>query len=85
MAAGLASVISIQRSAPSPPLHHPKRKHHVFVNENPGSTRIAAGQPAGRKRLSGLKIGIAAGILAVLGAGVAVATTAANNAAPEAG
>ena len=51
-------------------------------NENPGSTRIAAGQPAGRKRPSGLKIGIAAGILAVLGAGVAVATTAANNAAP---
>jgi NitT/TauT family transport system substrate-binding protein len=50
--------------------------------ENPGSTRIAAGQPAGRKRPSGLKIGIAAGILAVLGAGVAVATTAANNAAP---
>jgi NitT/TauT family transport system substrate-binding protein len=52
-------------------------------NENPGSTRIAAGQPAGRKRPSGLKIGIAAGILAVLGAGVAVATTAANNAAPN--
>ena len=49
----------------------------------PGSTRIAAGQPAGRKRPSGLKIGIAAGILAVLGAGVAVATTAANNAAPD--
>jgi NitT/TauT family transport system substrate-binding protein len=52
------------------------------TNENPGSTRIAAGQPAGRKRPSGLKIGIAAGILAVLGAGVAVATTAANNPAP---
>jgi NitT/TauT family transport system substrate-binding protein len=52
-------------------------------HENPGSTRIAAGQPAGRKRPSGLKIGIAAGILAVLGAGVAVATTAANNAAPN--
>lgn len=52
-------------------------------NDFPGSTRIAAGQPAGRKRPSGLKIGIAAGILAVLGAGVAVATTAANNAAPE--
>ncbi|MGN7252914.1 ABC transporter substrate-binding protein [Arthrobacter sp. SAFR-014] len=51
-------------------------------NENPGSTRIAAGQPAGRKRASGLKIGIAAGILAVLGAGVAVATTAANSSAP---
>ncbi|MET3936483.1 ABC transporter substrate-binding protein [Arthrobacter sp. OAP107] len=50
--------------------------------ENPGSTRIAAGQPARRKRPSGLKIGIAAGVLAVLGAGVAVATTAANNAAP---
>ncbi|RAM37047.1 ABC transporter substrate-binding protein [Arthrobacter globiformis] len=50
--------------------------------ENPGSTRIAAGQPAGRKRPSGLKIGIAAGILAVLGAGVAVATTAANSSAP---
>jgi NitT/TauT family transport system substrate-binding protein len=52
-------------------------------HENPGSTRIAAGQPSGRKRPSGLKIGIAAGILAVLGAGVAVATTAANNAAPN--
>ncbi|WP_314193072.1 ABC transporter substrate-binding protein [uncultured Arthrobacter sp.] len=52
-------------------------------NDFPGSTRIAAGQPAGRKRPSGLKIGIAAGILAVLGAGVAVATTAANNAAPD--
>jgi NitT/TauT family transport system substrate-binding protein len=52
-------------------------------NDFPGSTRIAAGQPAGRKRPSGLKIGIAAGILAVLGAGVAVATTAANNAAPN--
>ncbi|MFE5836997.1 ABC transporter substrate-binding protein [Arthrobacter sp. NPDC056493] len=52
-------------------------------HENPGSTRIAAGQPAGRKRPSGLKIGIAAGILAVLGAGVAVATTAANNSAPS--
>ncbi|MBD1541950.1 ABC transporter substrate-binding protein [Arthrobacter sp. IA7] len=51
-------------------------------NENPGSTRIAAGQTAGRKRPSGLKIGIAAGILAVLGAGVAVATTAANSSAP---
>ncbi|MDQ1056549.1 NitT/TauT family transport system substrate-binding protein [Arthrobacter globiformis] len=51
--------------------------------ENQGSTRIAAGQPSGRKRPSGLKIGIAAGILAVLGAGVAVATTAANNAAPD--
>ena len=52
-------------------------------DQNPGSTRIAAGQPASRKRPSGLKIGIAAGILAVLGAGVAVATTAANNSAPE--
>ncbi|MDQ0862906.1 ABC transporter substrate-binding protein [Arthrobacter globiformis] len=52
-------------------------------NDFPGSTRIAAGQPANRKRPSGLKIGIAAGILAVLGAGVAVATTAANNATPD--
>ncbi|MBT2547662.1 ABC transporter substrate-binding protein [Arthrobacter sp. ISL-65] len=52
-------------------------------NEFPGSTRIAAGQPAGRKRPSGLKIGIAAGILAVLGAGAAVATTAANSSAPD--
>ncbi|MDQ0616345.1 ABC transporter substrate-binding protein [Arthrobacter globiformis] len=52
-------------------------------NEFPGSTRIAAGQPASRKRPSGLKIGIAAGILAVLGAGVAVATTAANSSAPD--
>ncbi|MDP9695858.1 UNVERIFIED_ORG: NitT/TauT family transport system substrate-binding protein [Arthrobacter globiformis] len=52
-------------------------------NEFPGSTRIAANQPGGRKRPSGLKIGIAAGILAVLGAGVAVATTAANSSAPN--
>ncbi|MFE4545343.1 ABC transporter substrate-binding protein [Arthrobacter sp. NPDC056727] len=52
-------------------------------DQNPGSTRIAAGQPSGRKRPSGLKIGIAAGILAVLGAGVAVATTAANSSAPN--
>ena len=52
-------------------------------HQNPGSTRISAGQPAGRKRPSGLKIGIAAGILAVLGAGVAVATTAANSSAPD--
>ncbi|WP_395400734.1 ABC transporter substrate-binding protein [Arthrobacter sp. UC242_113] len=51
-------------------------------NDFPGSTRIAAGQAAGRKRPSGLKIGIAVGILAVLGAGVAVATTAANSSAP---
>ena len=54
------------------------------ADQNPGSTRIAAGQPSGRKRPSGLKIGIAAGILAVLGAGVAVATTAANSSAPDA-
>jgi NitT/TauT family transport system substrate-binding protein len=52
------------------------------ADQNPGSTRISAGQPSGRKRPSGLKIGIAAGILAVLGAGVAVATTAANSSAP---
>jgi NitT/TauT family transport system substrate-binding protein len=53
-------------------------------DQNPGSTRITAGQqPGGRKRPSGLKIGIAAGILAVLGAGVAVATTAGNSSAPN--
>lgn len=52
-------------------------------SQNPGSTRIAAGQPGGRRRPSGLRIGIAAGILAVLGAGVAVATTAANSSAPN--
>ena len=69
--------------------HHPlrsiiqKETSCLLQTETPGSTRIAAASPAGRKRLSGLKIGIAAGILAVLGAGVAVATTAANSAAPE--
>ncbi|WP_087873204.1 ABC transporter substrate-binding protein [Arthrobacter globiformis] len=53
------------------------------ADQNPGSTRISAGQPSSRKRPSGLKIGIAAGILAVLGAGAAVATTAANSTAPD--
>jgi NitT/TauT family transport system substrate-binding protein len=40
-----------------------------------GSTRIVAGQSAAPKRPLGLKIGIAAGILALVGGGAAVATT----------
>ncbi|WP_104045786.1 ABC transporter substrate-binding protein [Arthrobacter sp. ZGTC412] len=40
-----------------------------------GSTRIVAGQPNTPKRPLGLKIGIAAGLLALIGGGAAVATT----------
>ena len=43
--------------------------------DNPGSTRIAAGPGSTRK----LKIGIAVGVLAVLGACAAVASTSAHN------
>lgn len=52
--------------------------------DNPGSTRIAAGETRSPKYSRRLKIGIAAGILAVLGAGAAVASTAARNAEPAA-
>ena len=47
----------------------------------PGSTRIVAGQTASPKRPLGFKIGIVAGILALVGGGVAVASSvSANNA-----
>ena len=49
-----------------------------------GSTRIVAGQSAAPKRPPGLKIGIAAGILALVGGGVAVASAVNNNAAAPA-
>lgn len=43
--------------------------------QNPqGSTRIVAGQSATPKRPLGLKVGIVAGILALVGGGVAVAS-----------
>ncbi|WJH24668.1 ABC transporter substrate-binding protein [Pseudarthrobacter defluvii] len=48
-----------------------------------GSTRIVAGQAAEPKRQLGLKIGIAAAALALIGGGAAVAS-AVNNAAPVA-
>ncbi|GAA1778200.1 ABC transporter substrate-binding protein [Pseudarthrobacter sulfonivorans] len=51
-----------------------------------GSTRIVAGQSATPKRPLGLKIGVAAGILALVGGGVAVASAVSGNnaAAPAA-
>jgi NitT/TauT family transport system substrate-binding protein len=52
--------------------------------DNPGSTRIAAGETRSPKYSRRLKIGIAAGVLAVLGAGAAVASTAAQNTQPAA-
>ncbi len=48
-----------------------------------GSTRIVAGQSAKPKRPVGLKIGIAAAVLALIGGGAAVASSV-NNAAPAA-
>ncbi|MDR6414603.1 ABC transporter substrate-binding protein [Pseudarthrobacter sulfonivorans] len=49
--------------------------------QNPqNSTRIVAGQSAAPKRPLGLKIGIVAGVLALIGGGVAVATAVNNNA-----
>ncbi|WP_458780487.1 ABC transporter substrate-binding protein [Arthrobacter sp. D3-16] len=52
--------------------------------EQPSSTRIVAGQSATPKRPLGLKIGIAAGILALVGGGAAVASAVNNNSAPAA-
>jgi len=49
-----------------------------------GSTRIVAGQSAKPKRPLGLKIGIAAAVVALVGGGAAVAS-AVNSAAPAAG
>ena len=46
--------------------------------DNPGSTRITAGETHSPKRPRRLQIGIAVGVLALLGAGAAVATTAGN-------
>ena len=47
--------------------------------DNPGSTRIAAGETRSPKYTRKLKLGIAAGIIAILGAGAAVASTAARS------
>src|SRR5687767_4456514 len=47
--------------------------------DNPGSTRITAGGTNSPKRPRRLQIGIAVGVLALLGAGAAVANTAASN------
>jgi NitT/TauT family transport system substrate-binding protein len=47
--------------------------------DNPGSTRIAAGETRSPKRPRRLKIGIAVGLLAILGAGAAVAATSVRN------
>ena len=47
-----------------------------------GSTRIVAGQSAKPKRPAGLKVGIAAAVLALIGGGAAVASSV-NNAAPS--
>ena len=47
--------------------------------ENPGSTRITAGGNAAPKPPHRLQIGIAVGVLALLGAGAAVATTASRS------
>ena len=47
--------------------------------ESPGSTRITAGGNATPKRPRRLQIGIAVGVLALLGAGAAVATTASRS------
>jgi NitT/TauT family transport system substrate-binding protein len=47
--------------------------------ENPGSTRITAGGNATPKRPRRLQIGIAVGVLALLGTSAAVATTAARS------
>jgi NitT/TauT family transport system substrate-binding protein len=52
--------------------------------DNAGSTRIAAGETRSPKYSRRLKIGVAAGVLAVLGAGAAVASTAASNTEPVA-
>src|SRR5688572_27692153 len=47
--------------------------------ENPGSTRITAGGNAAPKRPRRLQVGIAVGILALLGTSAAVATAAARS------
>ena len=52
--------------------------------DNPGTTRISAGEPRSPKRSLRLKVAAAVGLLAVLGAGAAVATTAAGNSQPNA-
>jgi NitT/TauT family transport system substrate-binding protein len=51
--------------------------------QNQRSTRIVAGQSVKPKRPAGLKIGIAAAVLALIGGGAAVASSV-NNAAPAA-
>lgn len=51
---------------------------------DPGSTRISAGEPRTSKRSLRFKIGVTVGLLALAGAGAAVATTAAGNPQPAA-
>ncbi|WP_255769251.1 ABC transporter substrate-binding protein [Pseudarthrobacter sulfonivorans] len=59
----------------------PQRKS---PQDQPASTRIVAGQSATPKRPLGLKIGIAAAVLALVGGGVAVASAVTNSAAAPA-
>ncbi|MGX9898934.1 ABC transporter substrate-binding protein [Arthrobacter sp. SA17] len=51
---------------------------------DPGSTRISAGEPRASKRSLRFKVGVTVGLLALAGAGAAVATTAAGNPQPAA-
>ncbi|MFP5312550.1 MAG: sulfonate ABC transporter substrate-binding protein, partial [Actinomycetes bacterium] len=51
--------------------------------KKPGSTRVVAGEQARCKRPAGLKIGIAAAVVALIGGGAAVAS-AVTNSAPSA-
>ncbi|MEV7998234.1 ABC transporter substrate-binding protein [Pseudarthrobacter oxydans] len=61
----------------------PSRQNPNNPQDQPGSTRIVAGQSAAPKRPLGLKVGIAVGILALIGGGVAVAS-AVNGGTPAA-
>ncbi|MCU1435071.1 MAG: sulfonate transporter substrate-binding protein [Pseudarthrobacter sp.] len=58
--------------------------HDHSPQNQPASTRIVAGQAATPKRPLGLKVGIVAGVLALIGGGVAVASAVNNNAAAPA-
>lgn len=51
---------------------------------DPGSTRISAGEPATHKRSLRFKIGVTVGLLALVGAGAAVATTTSGKPQPAA-
>ena len=61
----------------------PSRQSPKNPQDQPGSTRIVAGQSAAPKRPLGLKVGIAVGILALIGGGAAVAS-AVNGGTPAA-